>query len=134
MRALNHILVTGGAGFIGANFIRYLFQKTDFSGRIVNLDKLTYAGNPENLTDIDEAWGGKRYFFEKADICDFDAVAAILKRHEIDTLVHFAAESHVDRSIYGPGEFVRTNIQGPSRCWRRSGLSGRTGRTSSSIT
>jgi len=112
MRALNHILVTGGAGFIGANFIRYLFQKTDFSGRIVNLDKLTYAGNPENLTDIDEAWGGKRYFFEKADICDFDAVSEILKRHEIDTLVHFAAESHVDRSIYGPGEFVRTNIQG----------------------
>ncbi|MCE5281673.1 MAG: dTDP-glucose 4,6-dehydratase [Deltaproteobacteria bacterium] len=112
MRALNHILVTGGAGFIGANFIRYLFQKTDFSGKIVNLDKLTYAGNPENLTDIDEAWGGKRYFFEKADICDFDAVSEILKRHEIDTLVHFAAESHVDRSIYGPGEFVSTNIQG----------------------
>lgn len=112
MRALNHVLVTGGAGFIGANFIRYLFTKTDFAGTVVNIDKLTYAGNPENLTDIDEAWGGKRYFFEKVDICDFDAVAAILRRYDIDTVVHFAAESHVDRSIFGPGEFVRTNIQG----------------------
>jgi len=112
MRALNHIMVTGGAGFIGANFIRYLFKKTDFAGKVVNLDKLTYAGNPENMTDIVEEWGGKRYSFEKADICDFEAVAAILKKHEIDTLVHFAAESHVDRSICGPGEFVRTNIQG----------------------
>ena len=112
MRALNHILVTGGAGFIGANFIHYLFQKTDFSGTVVNLDKLTYAGNPENLTDIEATWGGTRYFFEKADICDFDAVAAILKKYDIDTLIHFAAESHVDRSIYGPGEFVQTNIHG----------------------
>jgi dTDP-glucose 4,6-dehydratase len=112
MRKLTNVLVTGGAGFIGANFIRYLFDKTGFDGKIINLDKLTYAGNPLTLEDIDSKYGNTRYFFEKADICDADAVNAIMKKYDIDTIIHFAAESHVDRSILGPGDFVRTNITG----------------------
>jgi dTDP-glucose 4,6-dehydratase len=112
MRKLTNILVTGGAGFIGANFIRYLFEKTDFSGKIINLDKLTYAGNPLTLEDINKTHGGKRYFFEKEDICDAAKVSEIFKKYDIDTVVHFAAESHVDRSILGPGEFIQTNIVG----------------------
>jgi dTDP-glucose 4,6-dehydratase len=112
MRKLKNVLVTGGAGFIGANFIRYLLQKTDFGGKIINLDKLTYAGNLENLADIDVAYGGKRYFFEKGDVCDYTKVCDIFKKYEIDTVVHFAAESHVDRSIHGPKEFIQTNIIG----------------------
>lgn len=112
MRTLSNILVTGGAGFIGSNFIRYVFQQTDFNGKIINLDKLTYAGNMENLGDIDEKFGGSRYFFEHADICDFSRMVDVFKSHEIDTVIHFAAESHVDRSIYGPMEFVQTNVMG----------------------
>jgi dTDP-glucose 4,6-dehydratase len=112
LRTLNNILVTGGSGFIGANFIQYLFNKTDFKGRIINLDKLTYAGNPENLMDIEKQYGNARYIFEKADICDYETVNNIFKKYEIDTVVHFAAESHVDRSIHGPGEFIQTNIVG----------------------
>ncbi|HOT45136.1 MAG TPA: dTDP-glucose 4,6-dehydratase [Spirochaetota bacterium] len=112
MRKLTNIMVTGGAGFIGSNFIRYLFGQKGFTGTVVNVDKLTYAGNPENLTDIDGAHGGKRYFFEKADVCDFDAIKALFEKHAIDTVIHFAAESHVDRSIFGPKEFIQTNIMG----------------------
>jgi len=112
MRKLTNILVTGGAGFIGANFIRYLFEKTDFTGKIINLDKLTYAGNPLTLEDINKTHGGKRYFFEKADICDAPKVNELFKKYDIDTVIHFAAESHVDRSIHGPGEFIQTNIIG----------------------
>jgi dTDP-glucose 4,6-dehydratase len=112
MRRLTNILVTGGAGFIDSNFIRYLFKNTDFSGRIINVDKLTYAGNPDNLKDIDGQFGGKRYFFEKADICDYKAIKNVFGKYDIDTLVHFAAESHVDRSIYGPKDFIETNIMG----------------------
>lgn len=109
---MKNILVTGGAGFIGSNFIKYVFNKTSFSGRIVNYDKLTYAGNPANLSEIEKKYGGKRYFFIKADICDFKKASLALKKFDVDTVVHFAAESHVDRSILGPEEFIKTNIEG----------------------
>lgn len=105
------IMVTGGYGFIGSNFIRYLFLKSDFNGFILNYDKLTYAANPLNLADIERRFS-KRYAFIKADICDYKRVKDAIDKHKIDTIVHFAAESHVDRSIYGPGEFVKTNING----------------------
>jgi dTDP-glucose 4,6-dehydratase len=105
-------MVTGGAGFIGSNFIRYLLGQSNFAGRIVNLDALTYAGNPESLLDIDAAKGGKRYFFERGDICDRGFVEGLFGKHEIDTVVHFAAESHVDRSIHGPEAFIKTNVMG----------------------
>ncbi|MGL4369444.1 MAG: dTDP-glucose 4,6-dehydratase [Spirochaetota bacterium] len=112
-RALNNILVTGGAGFIGSNFIHYLFEKKDFGGRIINLDKLTYAGNCSSLADIDHKFGAEgRYVFEQGDICDRGKVESLFKKYAIDTVVHFAAESHVDRSILGPGEFIQTNING----------------------
>ena len=104
--------MTGGAGFIGTNFIRHILGQRDFTGRVVNLDALTYAGNLENLADIDESLGGSRYFFEKADIRDKAAVEAVFKKYEPDALVHFAAESHVDRSILGPADFVTTNVLG----------------------
>jgi dTDP-glucose 4,6-dehydratase len=112
MRRLENIAVTGGAGFIGCNFIRHLLDATDFGGRIVNLDKLTYAGNLESLAPIQERFGEERYFFENIDICSAGAVAAALAKYDIDTVVHFAAESHVDRSIHGPAEFISTNIVG----------------------
>ena len=112
MRKLTNILITGGAGFIGSNLVRYMFEKTDFSGRIVNFDALTYAGNPYSLDDIDKKYGGSRYFFEKGDIRDCSAVDAALKKYDIDTIIHLAAESHVDRSITGPEEFITTNING----------------------
>ncbi len=102
---MQDIEITGGCGFIGSNFIRYLFSRSDFLGRIINLDKLTYAGNPKNLSDLEEKHGGSRYFFEHGDICDEGLVDRVFSRHSIDTVVHFAAESHVDRSIYGPYQF-----------------------------
>ena len=102
------ILVTGGAGFIGSNFIRYMLEKhSDY--RIINFDKLTYAGNLENLTGLEK---DPRYAFEKGDICDKTRVQTCVIRYEIDAIVHFAAESHVDRSILGAAEFVQTNIVG----------------------
>mgnify|MGYP001170139041 FL=1 len=112
MRKLENILVTGGAGFIGSNFIRYIFKKTGFSGKIINFDKLTYAGNAESLSDIDKEYGGSRYFFIHGDICSKDDVDSALKKYNVDTIIHFAAESHVDRSIHGPAEFMNTNIMG----------------------
>ncbi|HQO39448.1 MAG TPA: dTDP-glucose 4,6-dehydratase, partial [Spirochaetota bacterium] len=112
MRKLENFLVTGGAGFIGSNFIRYVFNSTDFKGKLINFDKLTYAGNAESLADIDKAFGGSRYFFVHGDICIKDDVDAALKKYDIDTIIHFAAESHVDRSIHGPAEFMNTNIMG----------------------
>lgn|SRR5574341_134043 len=106
------IFVTGGAGFIGSCFIRHLFEQADFDGRVVNFDKLTYAGNPANLSDIDKKYGGKRYFFERGDICDTERVRDLLRKYEAGVVVHFAAESHVDRSIVGPQDFIQTNING----------------------
>ena len=112
MRKLSSILVTGGSGFIGSNFIHWLLKQSDFSGKIINLDALTYAGNPENLADIDASFGGSRYFFVKGDICDRVFVEKVFAEHGVDTVVHFAAESHVDRSILGPETFIKTNIFG----------------------
>ena len=111
-RGLRNIMVTGGAGFIGSNFIRFVFNKTKFSGRIINVDKLTYAGNLENLQEIENEYGGNRYYFEKVDICDYDRMKAIFQKYNIDTIVHFAAETHVDKSIFEPKEFIQTNIFG----------------------
>lgn len=102
------ILITGGAGFIGSNFIRYLLQK-EADIQIVNLDKLTYAGSLENLIDIQS---NKRFSFIQGDICDQMLVNEIFHQYKIDTIVHFAAESHVDRSIIDPELFIHTNIYG----------------------
>ena len=104
------ILVTGGMGFIGSNFIRYvLSNKNEY--RIINVDKLTYAGNPENLTDISQEYS-KRYQFYKNDICDFIGIEKIIQKEEVEYIINFAAESHVDRSIDNPNVFCDTNILG----------------------
>ncbi|HEX2020104.1 MAG TPA: dTDP-glucose 4,6-dehydratase [Aurantimonas sp.] len=102
-----NILVTGGAGFIGSAVCRHLINDTDH--RVVNLDKLTYAAN---LSSLDPVSGSNRYSFVKADIADRETVANILRTEEIDVIMHLAAESHVDRSIDGPADFIRTNIVG----------------------
>lgn len=102
-------LVTGGAGFIGSNFIHYMFKKYGDSIRIICLDKLTYAGNLANLKEVESL---PNYSFVKADICDEEAVGKIFKENDIYYVVHFAAESHVDRSIRQPDLFVRTNVLG----------------------
>ncbi len=107
-----NILVTGGAGFIGSNFIRYVLEKTGFQGVIVNYDKLTYAGNLLNLADVSDKFGNKNYFFEQGDIRDIEKVRDVFARYNINSVAHFAAESHVDRSIFGPKDFVETNING----------------------
>ena len=104
----HNVLITGGAGFIGANFVRAWLAGTT-QGRVVVLDALTYAGNLASLAGLD---GNPRYRFVRGDICDEAAVRSTLEQHAIDTLVHFAAESHVDRSILGPDDFVRTNVMG----------------------
>lgn len=111
-RSFNTILVTGGAGFIGSNFIHYLFEGAGFKGRLVNLDTLTYAANLESLESVSNTYGSSRYFFEKADIRDHQSIEAIFKKYEPDAVIHFAAESHVDRSILEPEAFVTTNVLG----------------------
>jgi len=108
---MNRIIVTGGAGFIGANYIHHLFENTNFKGYVLNIDKLTYAGNLESLKDIQDKYPS-RYFFEKVDIADVDKIASIFEQFQPDTIVNFAAESHVDRSIDSPMEFINTNIVG----------------------
>lgn len=102
------MLVTGGAGFIGSNFIRHMLAEHPDTP-IVNLDALTYAGNPESLRDVADS---PNYTFVRGDICDPNTVAAVFRNHPIDTVVHFAAESHVDRSIADGSAFVRTNVLG----------------------
>ena len=103
-----NILVTGGCGFIGSNFIRYLLGK-QHSATIFNLDKLTYAGNPANLRDIES---DSRYRFIHGDICDPVLVRDLIRREKISTIIHFAAESHVDRSITDASDFIKTNVLG----------------------
>jgi dTDP-glucose 4,6-dehydratase len=102
------ILVTGSAGFIGSNFVRFLL-KADREIKIISLDKLTYAGNKKNLENLSD---DSRHLFVEGDICDRLLVDKLLCEHDIDTVVHFAAESHVDRSITGPADFIQTNICG----------------------
>lgn len=102
-------LVTGGAGFIGSNYIHYMFKKYNDEIKIINVDKLTYAGNLENLKEVEKR---DNYTFVRADICDKDAIMKIFQENEIDRVVHFAAESHVDRSIKNPEVFVQTNVLG----------------------
>lgn len=101
-------LVTGGAGFIGSNFVLYMLKKHD-DIRIINLDKLTYAGNLENLKSIE---GDARHIFVQGDICDRELVSGLFEKYDIDLVINFAAESHVDRSIKNPEIFVQTNVEG----------------------
>ena len=103
-----NILITGGAGFIGSHVV-WLFVNKYPDYRIVNLDKLTYAGNLANLRDIEKA---PNYTFVKADICDYDTIRELFRRYDIDGVIHLAAESHVDRSIKDPFTFARTNVMG----------------------
>lgn len=105
---MHNLLVTGGAGFIGSNFVRLTLAQRP-AVRIFNLDKLTYAGSLENLRNLSDP---RRHFFIQGDICDRELVEGLLREHEIDTIVHFAAESHVDRSILSPGQFIQTNVVG----------------------
>jgi dTDP-glucose 4,6-dehydratase len=105
------ILVTGGCGFIGSNFIIHMLA-THPDLVIVNLDKLTYAGNPANMAGVEKAYGGARYFFARGDIGNAELTAHLLARHKIDAVVNFAAETHVDRSIHDASPFIQTNIVG----------------------
>ncbi|MEP5177330.1 GDP-mannose 4,6-dehydratase, partial [Marinobacter alexandrii] len=101
------LLVTGGAGFIGSAVIRHIIRNT--RDEVVNLDKLTYAGNLESLAEVSDS---SRYAFEQVDICNRTEVGRVLKDHQPDAVMHLAAESHVDRSIDGPTDFIETNIVG----------------------
>ena len=104
---MRSILVTGGAGFIGGNFVHFILARSD--DRIVNLDKLTYAGNLDTLDGLKDH---PRHLFVQGDIADRSLVQQLLDDHRIDTIVNFAAESHVDRSIDGPAAFIETNVVG----------------------
>ena len=107
---MRNLLITGGAGFIGSNFTRYMLEKYPHY-RAVVYDKLNYRGNLDNLRDVAERFAG-RYTFVRGDICDAQAVDAVINQHGIDTVVNFAAESHVDRSIMEPEAFIRTDVFG----------------------
>ncbi|MFA7451757.1 MAG: dTDP-glucose 4,6-dehydratase, partial [Candidatus Cloacimonadales bacterium] len=109
---MQKVIVTGGAGFIGANYIHSLFADPAFKGKVLNIDVLTYAGNLQSLEELEARYGKDRYFFEQADICDAPRVNKIFHEFQADTVVNFAAESHVDRSIDGPMQFVQTNVMG----------------------
>ncbi len=121
------LLVTGGAGFIGSNLIRHIIDRPEIE-RLVNLDCLTYAGHPENLAGLE---AHPKYLFEKVDLRDKSGVSAVVRRHGITHVMHLAAESHVDRSITGPGDFIHTNVVGTFNlleacraCWPDAGLGG----------
>jgi len=105
---MQNVLITGGAGFIGSNFINY-FLKAETRARVINLDALTYSGNLENLAHLS---GRDDYIFIEGNICDFELVLSLFKRYDVDTVVHFAAETHVDRSIVDPRTFIDTNVMG----------------------
>ncbi len=125
---MKNVLVTGGCGFIGSNFIRTILKdKPDW--QVINLDKLTYAGNVQSLEDIS---GHQRYCFIHGDICDQQLIDDLFDAKHIDIVVHFAAESHVDRSITGPAEFIQTNIvgtftllEGAKKAWQKPGETGK---------
>ncbi|HID96231.1 MAG TPA: NAD-dependent epimerase/dehydratase family protein, partial [Candidatus Latescibacteria bacterium] len=105
---MNKLLITGGAGFIGSNFVHHVLNKyPDY--QVVVYDKLTYAGNLENLQDIA---GDPRYIFIQGDICDASSVERVIAEHKVDSIVNFAAETHVDRSILEPGSFIQTDVYG----------------------
>ena len=103
--ASKKLLITGGAGFIGSAVIRHIIDNTNHN--VVNVDKLTYAGNLESLASIEN---DTRYAFEQVDICDANEIKRVFNEHQPDIVMHLAAESHVDRSIDGPGEFIQTKI------------------------
>jgi dTDP-glucose 4,6-dehydratase len=105
---MQNVLITGGAGFIGSNFVRLMLEKEP-NLKIINLDKLTYAGSLQNLSELPNP---EQHTFIEGDICDQGVVSQLLRRYSIDTIVHFAAETHVDRSISGPAQFIQTNIIG----------------------
>jgi len=105
---MHNVLVTGGAGFIGSNFVRYLLR-VEPQVQVINLDALTYAGSPDNLADLPDPG---RHTFVHGDICDRPLVDRLLRQHLVDTIVHFAAETHVDRSIFDPGGFLQANVVG----------------------
>lgn len=109
VRQPSSVLVTGGCGFIGSAFVRFLLGGSGFQGRLVNLDLLTYAANPDNVAGVATS---ERYVFVQGDIGDAELVKRVCREHAIDTIIHFAAESHVDRSIVGPGAFIQANIVG----------------------
>ena len=107
MKYYQSILITGGAGFIGSALVRYLIQSANV--KVINVDALTYAGNLESLAEVEQH---ANYQFEKVDICDAAAVQRLFRQYQPDAVMHLAAESHVDRSIDGPAEFIQTNIVG----------------------